>query len=93
MKADRVIPSIKIRAAKLEDTESIASVLYESFAEFESIYTPEDFAATAPASEQIRARWTEGPVWVVVSAFYNGKETDQVRFKNDKSSRLDLWLY
>ena len=67
MKADRVIPNIKIRAAKLEDTEAIASVLDQSFAEFESMYTPEAFAATTPSSEQIRARWSEGPVWVVVS--------------------------
>jgi ribosomal protein S18 acetylase RimI-like enzyme len=67
IKADRVIPKIKIRIAKLEDIESIASVLYESFAEFESIYTPEAFAATTPTSKQLRARWNEGPVWVVIS--------------------------
>jgi GNAT superfamily N-acetyltransferase len=62
-----LVPKIKIRVANLEDIESIASVLYESFAEFESIYTPEAFAATTPTSEQLRARWNEGPVWVVVS--------------------------
>lgn len=67
MKADRVIPSIKVRAAKLEDTESIASVLNESFAEFESLYTPEAFAATTPTSDEICARWSEGPIWVVFS--------------------------
>jgi N-acetylglutamate synthase-like GNAT family acetyltransferase len=67
MKSDRVIPRIKIRVAKLEDIESIASVLYESFAEFEPVYTPEAFAATTPTSERLRVRWNEGPVWLAVS--------------------------
>ncbi len=67
MKADRVIPTIQIRAATLEDTESIALVLQEAFAEFQSAYTPAAFAATTPNSDQIRARWSEGPVWVAVS--------------------------
>lgn len=67
MKADQVIPNIQIRAAAQEDIESIASVLYESFAEFEPAYTPEAFVATTPTNDQIRARWSEGPVWVAVS--------------------------
>lgn len=89
MKAGRVIAGIKIRVAKLEDTDSIASVLYESFAEIESIYTAEAFAATTLTSEQLRARWNEVPVWVVALnsdvvgtiAFYDGKETTQFKFK------------
>ncbi len=67
MKADRVNPGVQIRAATWEDTESIASVLYQSFAEFEPAYTPEAYAATTPTGDQIRARWNEGPVWVAVS--------------------------
>ena len=67
MKSDRVSPSIQIRVAVPEDAESIASVLSESFAEFEPAYTPEAFAATTPTLDQLRARWSEGPVWVAVS--------------------------
>jgi ribosomal protein S18 acetylase RimI-like enzyme len=67
MKADRVTSRIPIRVAVTEDSQSIASVLYESFAEFEPAYTPEAFAATTPTLNQIRARWSEGPVWVAVS--------------------------
>ena len=31
------------------------------------MYTLEAFVATTPTSEQIRARWNDGPVWVVLS--------------------------
>ena len=61
------MPGIQTRIATLADVESIASVLRESFAEFEPVYTPEAFAATTPAGARIRARWREGPVWVAVS--------------------------
>ena len=37
---------IKIRKALSEDASLIASVLNESFIEFESLYTPEAFRAT-----------------------------------------------
>ena len=67
MNADRVIPGIQIRIAALDDVEFIASVLRESFAEFEPVYTPQAFAATTPDGDRIRARWREGPVWVAVS--------------------------
>lgn len=48
------------------DASSIASVLYQSFIEYESSYTPEGFAATTPGSERIEGRMIEGPVWVAV---------------------------
>lgn len=54
--------------ASLADADSIASVLSESFAEYQPLYTPEGYAATTPSAEQIRARWDEGPVWVAVRA-------------------------
>ena len=49
----------------MNEAESIASVLYQAFAEFETLYTPAAFAATTPTSDQIQKRWSEGPVWVV----------------------------
>jgi len=67
MRANRVNPSLKIRVAVPADIKSIASVLSESFAEFKSAYTAEAFAATTPTAEQIRARWSEGPIWIAVS--------------------------
>jgi GNAT superfamily N-acetyltransferase len=57
---------IQIRMALPDDAPSIASVLHQSFVEYQSSYTDEAFAATAPTSEQIRQRMNEGPVWVAV---------------------------
>jgi len=54
----------QIRLALPADAHAIASVLLQSFAEFEPLYTPGGFAATTPAAEQIAARWHEGPVWI-----------------------------
>src|SRR5437868_15340621 len=59
-------PGIKIRAATLDDASSIASVLSESFAEYELSYTQEAFTATTPTSDQIQSRLDEGPVWVAL---------------------------
>jgi ribosomal protein S18 acetylase RimI-like enzyme len=50
----------------MEDIEAIAFALHESFAEFESLYTPSAFAVTTPTAGQIRGRWSEGPVWVAI---------------------------
>ena len=57
---------VGIRIAVPNDSASIASVLYDSFIEYEAFYTPEAFAATTPPQDQIRARLNEGPVWVAV---------------------------
>ena len=59
-------PDVRIRLATERDAQSIASLLYESFVEYEALYTPEGFAATAITSEQIVDRMREGPVWVAV---------------------------
>ena len=56
--------NIFIRNAVMDETVSIASMLYQAFAEFEPLYTPAAFAATTPTSDQIQKRWNEGPVWV-----------------------------
>lgn len=55
---------ITIRLAHPHDAPTIAQVLYESFVEYEALYTPQGFAATTPNAEQIKARMHEGPVWI-----------------------------
>ena len=55
---------IKIRLAEPQDASAIAKVLYESFVEYEALYTPEGFAATTPNADQIKTRMREGPVWI-----------------------------
>lgn len=57
---------IRIRLAETGDAQPIASLLFESFVEYESLYTSKGFAATAITSEQIVARMREGLVWVAV---------------------------
>ena len=42
-------------------------MLFGAFAEYESLYTPDGFAATAITTGQIAVRMSEGPVWVAVS--------------------------
>lgn len=57
---------VRIRIAAIEEASAISSVLHQAFMEYESLYTPEAFAATTPRASQIEARWSEGPVWVAV---------------------------
>jgi GNAT superfamily N-acetyltransferase len=57
---------VQIRMAAHEDAALIASMLRESFIEYRDSYTPEAFAATTPASEEVRGRMREGPVWVAL---------------------------
>ena len=38
--------------------------MFDSFVEYESLYTPDGFAATAISVEQIAGRIAEGPVWI-----------------------------
>ena len=57
---------ILIRDAGGDDAFAIAKVLRESFAEYESLYTREGFAATTPNAEQVTERMREGPVWVAL---------------------------
>ena len=58
---------ITIRYAQVSDAAQIASLLFESFAEYEPLYNPKSFAATAITSEQAANRIAEGVVWVAVS--------------------------
>ena len=64
--SEEVSAGVQIRRAFLEDATAIASVLYESFAEFEPSYTPEGFACTVSTPEQVRDRLKEEPVWVAL---------------------------
>src|SRR5205085_374859 len=58
--------NVQIRMAVPGDASAVASVLHESFIEYESFYTREGFDATTPASDQIRNRMEEGPTWVAL---------------------------
>ncbi len=68
MNRERGNPKIEIRLAVPGDAPSIASVLHQSFVEYQSSYTPEGFSATALTSDQLEARLrlNEGPVWVAL---------------------------
>jgi GNAT superfamily N-acetyltransferase len=58
--------TVQIRMALSDEAFAIASLLARSFAEYESSYTPEAFAATISTSDRIRDRINEGPVWVAL---------------------------
>jgi putative acetyltransferase len=55
---------INIRRAVPEDATAVAKVLFDSFVEFEALYTDGGFSATTPGPEQILTRMREGPVWI-----------------------------
>lgn len=55
---------IYILQAEPPDAEAVAQVLFESFAEYEGLYTRESFVATTPNASQILVRIREGPVWI-----------------------------
>jgi N-acetylglutamate synthase-like GNAT family acetyltransferase len=59
--------NIEIRLAESRDAPAIASLLADSFAEYESLYTFEGYAATAITSEQVANRISEGPLWIALS--------------------------
>jgi GNAT superfamily N-acetyltransferase len=57
---------VEIRIASPDESEKIAAVLREAFAEFESLYTPEAFAVTILDSGEIRKRFDEGAIWAAL---------------------------
>jgi diamine N-acetyltransferase len=57
---------VQIRLTAPDDAVAIASLLYESFVEYEALYTPEGFGVTVSTPEQVQARMKEGPVWVAL---------------------------
>src|SRR5215469_15627077 len=59
-------PNVRIRTAAVSDSASIASVLFQAFAEYRPLYTPGGFDATTLPAGLIEKRMLEGPVWVAV---------------------------
>jgi GNAT superfamily N-acetyltransferase len=57
---------VEIRLAAESDAETIANILRVAFAEFESDYTPEAYAIVTPPADEIRGRFSEGPIWIAV---------------------------
>ncbi len=57
---------IQIRQAELSDVAAVAKILYDSFMEFEPLYTRGGFEATTPPAEQVLVRMQEGPVWLAL---------------------------
>jgi putative acetyltransferase len=57
---------VQIRGAHPDEAPTIVSVLRQSFAEFEFLYTPEAFAATVISEEQARERMRSGLTWVAL---------------------------
>ncbi|HEX8097491.1 MAG TPA: GNAT family N-acetyltransferase [Pyrinomonadaceae bacterium] len=55
---------MQVRTAAPGEAALIASVLLEAFVEYRDAYTPEAFAATTPAGDEVLSRMKEGPVWV-----------------------------
>ena len=62
----RDVSGVEIRRAVADDAEAVASVLSESFGEYERLYTREGFEATTPACAEVLRRIEEGPVWVAL---------------------------
>ena len=55
---------VLIRLVVPSDATTISKVLRDSFVEYESLYTPQGFAATTPDAKQVFLRMQEGPVWI-----------------------------
>lgn len=57
---------IQIRIASPADSDAIASVLRDAFADFENFYTPGAFAATVISADEVRKRFGEGGIWIAL---------------------------
>jgi ribosomal protein S18 acetylase RimI-like enzyme len=57
---------VRIRLGTPADAPAVANVLHESFVEYESLYTPQGFAATTLDVQRILARMQEGPLWIAL---------------------------
>jgi len=73
--ASKLMTAVQIHAATAEDAPLVASILRTAFAEYESLYTPEAFAATVLNEEFVRRRLDEGPMWL---AFHDGRAVGTV---------------
>ena len=59
------VDTLAIRPATAADADAVALLLAEAFAEFQPLYTPAGYQATAPARHEIEQRFADGPIWVV----------------------------
>jgi GNAT superfamily N-acetyltransferase len=57
---------VQIRTAHPEEASEIASLLRQSFLEFEDLYTPEAFDATVLDPARVRTRMTDGQTLVAI---------------------------
>ena len=57
-------PEVNVRLAVPDDSETVASLLYEAFVPFRSEYTDGAFEYTTPKADAIRPRFDEGPIWI-----------------------------
>jgi GNAT superfamily N-acetyltransferase len=58
--------AMQIKEVAAEEAPLVASILRAAFAEYESLYTPEAFAATVSSVDLVRQRLDEGPIWLAV---------------------------
>lgn len=56
--------SVLVRLAKVDESETIARLIYEAFSPFEAEYTPGAFEYTTPNADTIGPRFEEGPIWI-----------------------------
>jgi ribosomal protein S18 acetylase RimI-like enzyme len=61
-----MIENVQINKAAVEDASVIADILYNSFKEFEPLYTPEAFIATVLSANGVLERMKEGNVWIAI---------------------------
>jgi ribosomal protein S18 acetylase RimI-like enzyme len=55
---------VTLRLATPDDSDTVADLIYEAFAPFESEYTAGAWEYTTPKADAIRPRFEEGPVWI-----------------------------
>ena len=58
------VSELNIRLGAVEESETVAELICEAFAPFESQYTAGAFEYTTPKADAIRPRFDEGPIWV-----------------------------
>lgn len=58
------VSELKIRRGIVDDAETVAELIYEAFAPFESEYTAGAFEYTTPDADAIHPRFDEGPIWI-----------------------------
>ena len=74
------VREVSLRLATAEDSETVASLIYEAFAPFRSEYTDGAFEYTTPKADVIRPRFDEGPIWI---AELNGEAVGTVSGMRD----------